>query len=238
MIVLDIEGTTTPISFVTETLFPYARAHLAPFLERHGRSIDGLKLIGRLHREYAVDQGRGEGVPAWSARRYADWLMNQDRKSPALKQLQGRIWEEGYKDGSLAGQVFDDVPRAFARWHGAGVPIAIYSSGSVLAQQWLFRTTSAGDLTPFVNHYFDTSVGPKGDPASYARIAEAVALESATITFVSDVVSELHAARMAGLSTILCARPGHPHQPAHTHRVVTSFDEITDRPPFIGRTPN
>lgn len=226
MFLLDIEGTTTPISFVAETLFPYARTHLAPFLERNGRSIGGLKIIGRLHREHDVDRRRGADVPPWSAKGYAEWLMDQDRKSPALKELQGRIWEEGYKDGSLAGQVFEDVPRAFARWRGARRPIAIYSSGSVLAQQWLFRTTPAGDLTPFISHHFDTAVGPKSDPGSYARIAETVGLAPSAITFVSDVVSELHAARMAGLATILSARKGNPRQPAHTHRVVKSFDDI------------
>lgn len=226
MLLLDVEGTTTPISFVTETLFPYARTHLATYLDRNGRTIDGLKIIGRLHREHDVDRRRGEGVPAWSAKGYAEWLMDEDRKSPALKELQGRIWEQGYKDGSLAGQVFEDVPRAFVRWSGARVPVAIYSSGSVLAQQWLFRTTAAGDLTPFISHHFDTSVGPKSDPGSYLRIAEAVNLEPGAITFVSDVVSELHAARMAGLLTILSARKGNPRQPAHTHRAVKSFDEI------------
>ncbi|MGH9409073.1 MAG: acireductone synthase [Vicinamibacterales bacterium] len=228
MILLDIEGTTTPISFVTETLFPYARSHLAPFLERNGRSIDGLKIIGRLHREHAVDRRRSAVVPPWSAKGYAEWLMDQDRKSPALKELQGRIWEEGYKDGSLAGQVFEDVPRAFMRWRDAGVPIAIYSSGSVRAQQWLFRTTAAGDLTPFISHHFDTAVGPKNDPGSYVRLAKTVGLEPGAIAFVSDVVSELHAARMAGFATIFSERQGNRPQPAHTHRVVRSFDDISD----------
>lgn len=32
-IVLDIEGTITPISFVTDTLFPYARDHLEEHLQ-------------------------------------------------------------------------------------------------------------------------------------------------------------------------------------------------------------
>jgi enolase-phosphatase E1 len=232
VILLDIEGTTTPISFVTETLFPYARTNLAPFLDRNGRSIDGLKIIGRLHREYDSERRRRGDIPAWSAKGYAEWLMDQDRKSPALKELQGRIWQEGYKDGTLVGQVFDDVPRAFARWRDAAVPIATYSSGSVLAQEWLFRTTPAGDLTPFISRHFDTAVGPKSDPGSYARIAEAVALAPGAITFISDVVSELHAARMAGLATILAARKGNPRQPESTHRVVKTFDEINGRPPL------
>jgi enolase-phosphatase E1 len=199
VILLDIEGTTTPIAFVTETLFPYARTHLRPFLERHGRESE---------------------TPAFLA------LMDRDSKAPELKELQGRIWEEGYRDGALAGDVFDDVPRAFARWRDAGTPIGLYSSGSVLAQQWLFRTVPSGDLTPFIRWYFDTAIGAKREPASYALIAETVALPRSEITFVSDTSAELDAASTAGMRTVLSVRPGNPPQPQNVHRPITTFDEL------------
>jgi len=199
VLLLDIEGTTTPIAFVTDTLFPYARARLASFLSGEGRANETAAFLAE---------------------------MDRDSKSTELKALQGRIWEDGYRSGELTGTVFEDVPRAFARWQAAGTPIAIFSSGSVLAQQWLFRRSSAGDLTPFISWYFDTEVGPKRDPASYARIATEVALPSASITFVSDVVAELDAARAAGMQTVMSLRPGNQPQPPHDHRVVHSFDEI------------
>ena len=198
---LDVEGTTTPIAFVSQTLFPYARAHLAAFLAGEGREGDLARYLA---------------------------LMDEDSKAPELKALQGRIWEQGYRDGSLIGQVFDDVPRAFARWHAAGVPVGIFSSGSVLAQQWLFRRSSAGDLTPFLRWYFDTAVGGKKDFASYARIADTIALPAGGITFVSDVIGELDAARAAGMETILTERPGSAPQPPHDHRTIRSFDELAD----------
>jgi enolase-phosphatase E1 len=201
VLLLDIEGTTTPIAFVTDTLFPYARARLVSFLSREGRADEASAFLAE---------------------------MDRDSKSTELKALQGRIWEDGYRSGELTGTVFDDVPRAFARWQSAGTPIAIFSSGSVLAQQWLFRRSSAGDLTPFISQYFDTEVGPKRDPASYARIAATVALPPSSITFVSDVVAELDAARAAGMQTIMSLRPGNHPQPPHDHRVVHSFDEITE----------
>jgi enolase-phosphatase E1 len=199
VILLDIEGTTTPLGFVTETLFPYARARLRTFLESHGRESE---------------------TPAFVA------LMDRDSKAPELKELQGRIWEEGYRDGTLAGNVFDDVPRAFARWRDAGTPIALYSSGSVLAQQWLFRTLPSGDLTPFIRWYFDTAVGGKREPASYAQIAESVELPPSAITFVSDTTAELDAAWMAGMRTVLSVRPGNAPQPQNDHRTITTLDDL------------
>lgn len=238
MILLDIEGTTTPIAFVTQTLFPYARVHLRSYLQRHGASPQYLALIEAFREEHAADRRAGEPVIPWveaeadadarvSVQAYAEWLMDRDRKSPALKELQGYIWEEGYQGGELIGQVFEDVPRALARWRREHVRLGIFSSGAVLAQRWLFRCSSAGDLSSFLHWYFDTHTGAKQDPASYRRIAEEVGELPPDILFVSDVVGELNAARDAGLGTVMTLRPGNLPQPAHDHRVVTSFDEIT-----------
>jgi enolase-phosphatase E1 len=226
MILLDIEGTTTPIAFVTETLFPYARVHLPLYLEQTGGTPDTRRAIARLHEEFERDREHGDPVPLWSPAAYLAWLMDRDRKSPALKDLQGRVWEEGYRNGTLVGEVYEDVPRALARWRDAGVPVGIYSSGSVRAQQWLFRRSTAGDLTPFLSWHFDTAVGAKQDEASYARIAEDVNVAPEDIQFVSDVAAELDAARAAGMRTALMIRPGNPPQTAHAHPTFTSFDQV------------
>ena len=226
MILLDIEGTTTPITFVTETLFPYARTHLPLYLDQQGGTPEARGTIARLHDEYDADRAAGEALPAWSPLPYLTWLMDRDRKSPALKELQGRVWEEGYRNGTLVGDVFEDVPRALARWRDEGIAVGIYSSGSVRAQQWLFRRSSAGDLTPLLSWHFDTAVGAKKDSASYARIAGDVNVPPAEIRFVSDVAAELDAARAAGLQTALIVRPGNPTQANTGHPVVTSFDQL------------
>jgi enolase-phosphatase E1 len=226
VILLDIEGTTTPIAFVTETLFPYARTHLPGYLEQHGGTPECRRAVARLHDEYEHDRERGEPVPPWSPPAYLAWLMDRDRKSPALKELQGRVWEEGYRNGTLVGQVFEDVPRALARWRDSGVAVGIYSSGSVRAQQWLFRRSNAGDLTPFLSWHFDTAVGAKRESGSYARIAEDVNIAAEEVLFVSDVAAELDAARDAGMRTAMIVRPGNAPQPAHDHRTIASFDEL------------
>jgi enolase-phosphatase E1 len=235
MILLDIEGTTTPIAFVTQVLVPYARAHLRSYLYRHADAPPYLPLMEGFRKEHEADERAGEPVLPWSApgadarpavQAYAEWLMDRDRKSPALKELQGYIWEEGYQKGELVGQVYEDVPRALARWRRENVRLGIFSSGAVVAQRWLFRRSSAGDLSSFVHWYFDTHAGSKQDPESYRRIAEEVGELPPDVLFVSDVVAELDAARAAGLGTIMSLRPNNLPQPPHDHMVVTSFDEI------------
>jgi enolase-phosphatase E1 len=233
VILLDIEGTTTPIAFVTRMLYPYARTHLRPYLARHGGSPQVVALAEIFRQEHDADPDARASLPPWewaaplrSVEAYAVWLMDRDRKSPALKALQGYIWEQGYENGDLVGEVYPDVVRAFTRWRDAGVVLGIFSSGSVLAQQWLFRRSSAGDLSPFLQHYFDTRVGRKQEPESYARIAAEVGEPAPEILFVSDVAAELDAARAAGLRTTMTNRAGNAPQPPHDHPIVRSFDQI------------
>ena len=221
-ILLDIEGTTTPIAFVYDVLFPFARRHM----DAQVRCTD----LTDLRHEYETDARAGNNPPAWSADPvpYIHWLMDQDRKSTALKRIQGEIWLEGYRDGKLRGEVFDDVPPALQRWHTKGIDIRIFSSGSILAQRLVFSTTSSGDLTKCLNGYFDTTTGPKNDPESYKQIANVFAIPASAILFISDVTRELDAAHNAGMQTLLCIRPGNHAQPPHTHRVITSFTDIRE----------
>jgi enolase-phosphatase E1 len=191
----------------------------------------GAEDVAALQLSHAADLRNGFSPPAWSDApiAYVHWLMDQDRKSTALKNLQGKIWLTGYRQGALHGEVYEDVPSALARWHEAGIDIRIYSSGSKLAQQLLFSSTNSGDLTNFLNGYFDTTTGPKIEAESYRVIGRAFGCEPGEVLFVSDIVRELDAARIAGMQTALCIRPGNHPQLAGTHRTVSSFEEIGGR---------
>jgi enolase-phosphatase E1 len=155
---------------------------------------------------------------------YVYWLMDRDRKSTALKSLQGKIWKAGFESGELRGTLFDDVPDAFKRW-SRDARVAIYSSGSVEAQKLFFRHSTSGDLTPLISAYFDTRTGPKMESASYAAIIHAMHVAPADLLFFSDSVRELDAAREAGCQTRLVVREGNvPIEDGHGHAIVTSLD--------------
>lgn len=235
-LLLDVEGTTTPIEFVYRVLFPYARAHAAAYLRREGESAACRAAIAQLReeraRESGVAQGAGSGVaqdfsPA-EILPYVFALMDRDKKSPGLKALQGLIWQDGYKSGELRGQVYLDVAPAFGRWRASGHDIYIYSSGSVLAQQLLFGSTDAGDLTRFLKGYFDTGVGSKTSPGSYRAISEGVHVAPSEMLFVSDVVQELDAARASGMRTALCVRGTDVPPGSESHQPIRTFDEIVN----------
>jgi enolase-phosphatase E1 len=218
-ILLDIEGTTTPITFVYDVLFPFARIHAHEHLD------DAATLA--LKNEHDADVARGLAAPSWSsgALAYVHWLMDQDRKSTALKNLQGRIWQEGYRKGELKGEVFPDVPVALERWNNEGLDVRIYSSGSVLAQKLIFSTTRYGDLTRFLRGYFDTTTGPKTEAASYRSIATAFGIPAGEILFFSDVTRELDAAASTGMQVRLTLRAGNPPQPENAYVSVSSLLE-------------
>ncbi len=193
--------------------------------------------VSYLREEHRTDVSRNLNPPALLAGpgdavidslvAYVHWLMDRDRKSTGLKSLQGKIWKRGYQGGILRAQVFPDVPPALERWHRAGLRVGIFSSGSVLAQELLFAHTEAGDLTPFLAQYFDTTTGPKAAADSYRRIASALAVPPARVLFISDVVAELDGARAADMRTLLNLRPGNHPQPAtEAHPIIETFDEI------------
>lgn len=225
---LDIEGTTTPVTFVTEVLFPFARKRLKEFIEAYANEPQVEAQLQALEREHAHETA--ETPPSWnksdriaSACAYLEWLMDRDRKTPPLKALQGMIWENGYRSGALRAPVYDDVPPAFERWRAANREIAIFSSGSVLAQKLLFAHTNAGDLTSFISAYFDTTTGPKKEPESYRKIAAVVGRQPQQTLFVSDITGELDAARTAGMETALCERGGATDPGSGRHPVIRSF---------------
>ncbi|MEP7307566.1 MAG: acireductone synthase [Acidobacteriota bacterium] len=253
-IVLDIEGTTTPIAFVYEVLFPFVRRRLRGYLldpRSRGALDEPLRL---LRDEWAALADRAREGPPWlvppmpgspprdeeslgpadsrhveypeSLAAYIEGLMDEDRKSHGLKLLQGRMWEEGYRSGELNGDVFADVAPALRRWRDAGAAVAIYSSGSELAQRLLFGTTAFGDLTPLIARFFDTAVGAKQAAQSYHRIARELGVLPDQMLYISDVTTELDAAREAGCQVRLCIRPGNRPQPRHSYSVIQSFAEV------------
>lgn len=232
VILLDIEGTTTPVDYVFEVLFPFAKAQVESFLQTHLED-EGVKAdLERLRQEYESDIALGASVPKWqensmiAAVAYIHHLIAIDRKSTGLKSLQGKIWEQGYQDGTLRSQVFDDVKRAFVRWRNAGKEIFIFSSGSVQAQKLLFKYTDVGDLTEFLSGYFDTEIGSKKEADSYRKIAEAIGVVSHHILFISDVTAELRAAQTAGMATLFSLRPKNRSSDSEGFSVCQNFDNI------------
>jgi enolase-phosphatase E1 len=221
-VLLDIEGTTCPVSFVAETLFPYARKGLGPYLERHGGKVELQALQQELRSGWAQEtdpeavalrcqqQESPDETPNLVP--YLHWLIRCDRKDAALKELQGMVWAEGYALGALQGPLYPDVPEALRRWHGQGLGLAVYSSGSVAAQQLLYGHSTAGDLRALFSHWFDTRTGPKQDASSYLRIVESLGIASQGVLFISDAIAELNAAAAAGLQVLFSDRPGNPQR--------------------------
>jgi enolase-phosphatase E1 len=224
-ILLDVEGTTSAVAYVYDVMFPFAARELDHYVETHWDHA----ALAPVREEAATDSG--DPTAATDRERFLaamrEWMAG-DAKITSLKQLQGLIWEAGFKSGELTAHVYDDVLPALERWKKAGRAVGIYSSGSVHAQKLFFGHTERGDLSQYFEVHFDTLVGPKRDEFSYLKIADQWRHPPEDILFVSDVVEELDAARDAGMGTALCRRPGNaPVADAKGHPEVHSFDEIT-----------
>jgi methylthioribulose 1-phosphate dehydratase / enolase-phosphatase E1 len=228
VVLLDIEGCTTPISFVHQVLFPYARSHVRSFLEATFDSSDETRAdLDAIEAQLAADKGAGmsvllERLPAdrdgriQAAVKVVEEWMSKDRKAGCLKQLQGHVWRDGYATGALSGEVFEDVPSFLESVTAAGRRACLYSSGSREAQRLLFqRARVAGDaasltmdLRPRLSAYFDTTSGPKTDTLSYANIALSLGVDAHRVLFATDALAEAEAAHRAGMKVVLTVRPG------------------------------
>jgi enolase-phosphatase E1 len=239
-ILLDIEGTTSSVSFVYDVMFPYVRKHLTFEVFANWLEPEYLAAFDAIAR----DAGH-ESLDAWlktqkltreNPLRAADVvckevlrLMDADVKATGLKQLQGLIWQGGFESGELKAHVYDDVPPALTAWNAAGKDVRIYSSGSVQAQKLFFGHTIAGDLLPEFRGHYDTTTGPKKEAASYQKIAADFKLPTSEVLFLSDIGAELDAARVAGLKTALVVRLGNATgqtSAGEPHESIENFAQV------------
>lgn len=205
-VLMDIEGTTTSVSFVYEVLFPYFQNNIQR-LEKV-KNLKQVKLAFDQVKEILQNE---ENIEINSVQEIIDKILTwskEDRKVTPLKTLQGVLWQTGYKTGEIVGHVYPEVPVKLMEWKNLRLRMGIFSSGSIAAQKLLFGYTETGDLNRYFEHYFDTNTGSKRDVETYKKIAEKINLNPQFIVFLSDIVEELEAAKQAGFQTIQLTRPG------------------------------
>jgi enolase-phosphatase E1 len=226
----DIEGTTTPVSFVHETLFPYSKEKISDYI-LNGKHDP--KLIADLISENQKDieselfsapiLGTDHIVNLQVLISYLQYLIRVDRKSKPLKEIQGHIWKVGYEKGELQSILFSDVPDFFVRLDERKIKIAIYSSGSAEAQKNIFTYSNFGDISKYISYYFDTNVGGKREEKSYSEIAKQLDVKPEKIIFFTDVKEEADASTKAGITAFILNRPGNNPQPEHHYSTLHDF---------------
>ena len=243
-ILLDIEGTTCPTSFVSDTLFPYAYAHLEDFLNRYGKNDEVQSLIEEAWNEWQSDNDptsqellnkvlKGNKTKIECINLYLCHLMTIDRKSSALKDLQGKIWHDGYKQGRINAELYPETAGVLRELHQQGHVLAVYSSGSIPAQQLLYRHTPDGDITALFSYWFDTRSGSKKEPKSYQNIAKSMNISVQQVVFISDSGAECDAAAEAGMPTLFSLRKGNPDQSPRHHQTIKDLKELLQRLRFV-----
>ena len=222
-ILTDVEGTTTSISFVHDTLFPFAKTRLKDFVHKNSNNPEVQEILRQTKQTAATESQREVNLD--EACDLLLYWIETDRKHPALKALQGLIWEEGYQSGIIKGHVYGDVLPALKAWKDKGLVIGVYSSGSVKAQHLIFEFSTAGNLRSYFSNNFDTAVGHKREVDSYKNIISQLNVTADEILFLSDIKEELDAARTAGMQTIQLVRQA--DVVVGDHMTVKSFSEIS-----------
>ncbi|ABB34263.1 2,3-diketo-5-methylthio-1-phosphopentane phosphatase [Synechococcus sp. CC9605] len=237
-LLLDIEGTTCPVRFVSDTLFPFAKKELSRYITQNWDKRPHSKSIRAAWKEWMDDQSAESMIIKQQVTQceieevegliqYLKHLISIDRKSTALKDLQGKIWEYGYGNGELKSQLFPETAVCLRQWHEQGLTLSVYSSGSIQAQKLLYRHSLNGNLEDLFSHWFDTHTGPKKSAESYTTIAKQLQSSPNKIWFVSDNGDECNSARLAGMHTLFSLREGNPDRDPRDHKVVHSLREVS-----------
>lgn len=224
-ILTDIEGTTSSISFVHDVLFPYAYDKIDNFLSQnwHNPQVKPIVL------EVAKLENLTDYTPSEITTILRNWIK-LDRKVTPLKDLQGILWQEGYKNGDYRSHIYQDAYEKLLFWHSQNIPIYIYSSGSVYAQKQFFAHSEYGDLLYLFFGFFDTNIGNKKESISYENIANSLDLNPHEIIFLSDVEAEVNSAFSVGMSTVWVIRDKKLFQEKKainsSHQIVNNFSLI------------
>ena len=227
----DIEGTTTPISFVHETLFPYSKKRLKQFLKtlEFDKSLESdlieensSDLSKENYKESILDSN--QEIDKNKLESYLNFLIRVDRKSKPLKEIQGKIWRDGYESGELKSIIYADVKLFFEKLKELDKKIYIYSSGSVEAQKLIFKYSKLGDLSIYIHDYFDTNIGGKKEPESYSKILANINIPAKELVFFTDVKEEADAASYNKIKSYIMNRPGNKKQVPHTYDILDTFE--------------
>jgi enolase-phosphatase E1 len=233
-VLLDIEGTTCPVSFVGDVLFPYAKQQMPAFLADQAENPIVQELLIQVFEAWDKDtDNEAEALrqrycqnDSKAVVSYLGWLIEKDRKLTPLKELQGLIWRQGYEQGLLKAPLYADVPEALGRWHSAGLELSTYSSGSINAQKLLYRHSTYGDLSILFRGWFDTNIGSKIISKSYTKIAKALMSNPEKIVFISDRKSELSAADEAGIKVLFSQRVGNPETDKENYIGIKNYADL------------
>lgn len=236
---LDIEGTTAPIAFVHQVLFPYAKKHIIRFLKdfqfselqwqeiqmefEKDKVLRAESFLSRFSKSNSITKMEPIEFAKDLIPSYFEYLIEKDRKFGPLKEIQGKIWKEGYESGEIKSIIYPDVPEFLKKAKEAGIQNHVYSSGSVEAQILIYQYSELGDLRNYFESYFDTAVGGKREKTSYENITRELKSSPDQIRFFTDIVEEAEAANSIGMDVVILNRPGNIPQKPHPFPIWDHF---------------
>ncbi|KFP96448.1 Enolase-phosphatase E1, partial [Leptosomus discolor] len=239
-----VKGAAVFLVCCQETLFPYIKDNVKEYLRAHWEEEECQQDVGLLRKQAQEDSSLDGAVPIPLESETGEeelerviqavvdnvhWQMSLDRKTTALKQLQGHMWRAAYATGHIKGAIFEDVVPAIRKWREAGMKVYIYSSGSIEAQKLLFGYSTEGDILELFDGHFDTKIGPKVESESYRRIANSIGCATNNILFLTDVPREANAAEEADTHVAVVTRPGNAgltDDEKSYYSLISSFTEL------------
>ncbi|XP_013397492.2 enolase-phosphatase E1 [Lingula anatina] len=242
VLLLDVEGTTSPISFMKNEVNQYVTENIQEYLTKNWESEELQNVITSLREQAQQDKEAGtEGVVEVKA---ADdpqeeviasitenlkWQMSQEKATTAACQLQSQILREAFKMEKMKGKLFDDVVPALKEVATDSRQVYLFSTTSMDVQKLLFTYSAQGDNSKCLSGFFDSKVGAKTEMESYKNIINDIGVKPEETLYVTDMPAEAQAAGKAGIGVFLLNRPENPalsQDDLKDYNVISSLTEL------------
>lgn len=234
VILFDIGGTITSISFVKDKLFGYVRENVRNYLnQKFDEEVVQSDIKDLLEESKEVKNNfdlktinKSEVIR--QVEEIVIRLMDGDKKFSSLQKLQGHMFEDAFQSKSVTTEFFPDVLKSIRRLKDLNKRVCIYSSGSVFAQKLLFSHTSEGDITHLITSFYDTTTGSKVETDSYKNICSSEKVEPGEVLFLTDMMNEAVPARIAGCGVVVVLREGNLPISEEERNSFKSFNSLEE----------
>jgi enolase-phosphatase E1 len=223
VVLVTVMGTAVPSRYEQDVLLPYAQQHFVGWLDDNKYEHRTIELLESLHQEGFIEENSAESL---IARVQADPDILQGAQGP-FRKLVHKVWENGYLEGDIAGEVFVDAWTIMHEWGEAGMPVYSYGRGLVSDRRLIFKHSIFGDLSSLFKGHFDPTIGDLSSPDSFLAIADKIKVSPLFCTCIATTTATLQAAQDAGMDGILLNRAGTDENKDASYPIVKSFDEIT-----------
>jgi len=211
-ICFDLHGTAIKWSFSHKVLIPYLKQYAKYYAETNFESSECQNLIERLRRGH--DTTGGPTIPPKTATKeeicagidaYVNHCTDNFLESEGIILYRFAVWFDGFTEKRIVTPMYGDVGTRFNKWRfNLKAKIYVVSNGWSAATKKFLQFTSQGDLSHFIEGYYDSSqLGELTRSSAFRKLSTEIGIAPEDCIFLTKNPDAARAAQKAGMDGVL-----------------------------------